>query len=259
MVPDPWFRRRRSLSSLGDAERRARRLKADVLLVAREYPGLSFVRGERSEFVGTIAIGSSVGLETQIRTSVAIPPSYPDSEPVAFEAGGRFPKNRDAHFADDDSCCLWLPWDTGWEGRRPDAILGFLGQLAVFFHRQLVYEATGYTRWPGEAWEHGQRGYQQYVAHALSIPHSMLANFLPMLADWRSADKYQRCPCGRATKLRWCHGLAIEALMARVGRLELERRAQSWIGATVEPHGHHTHEVQRSDSVATEVALEEAL
>jgi hypothetical protein len=232
-VAGPWFQRRLSPSSRSVLQRRARRLKADVLLVEREYPGLSFVRGEQTEFVGTITIGSCAGIETPIKTNVVIPNSYPDIEPVAFEVGGRFPKTRDAHFADDGSCCLWLPWETGWDGRRPEAILAFLGQVVVFFHRQLVYEATGYRRWPGGAWEHGQAGYGQYVSHALAIQRVALVNFLPALSDWQVTDKYQPCPCGSGKKLRWCHGPAIEELMRHVGRRQIENRAQAWLDAGV--------------------------
>lgn len=229
-MPGPWFRRSRTLNSVWLAERRRRRLGADGELVRTQYPGLSLVRNNgTAEFVGSITIGSESGIKTPIQTRIVAPHGYPDEEPTAFDVAERFPRAPDAHMNPDGSCCLWLGWDSGWDGRQPDAILTFIDQLVVFLHKQLLYEATGRKRWPGDARGHAQDGYKEYVAEVLSIAPALLPGFLPLLAAWSDADKYLLCPCGSRRKLQWCHAEAVEGLFRRVGRRIVQARVKSWL------------------------------
>jgi hypothetical protein len=52
-----------------------------------------------------------------------------------------FPADLDRHLLTGGRCCLWLPLQSRWTNDR-DALLPFLDELAVFFDRQLVYDAT---------------------------------------------------------------------------------------------------------------------
>jgi len=229
-VPGPWFRRSPTQNSVWLRERRRRRLRADDELVRTQHPGLSLVRHDGAdEFVGSITIGSESGIKTQIPTRILVPDTYPADEPVAFDVGETFPRDPDAHINPDGSCCLWLRWDSGWDGRQPDGILKFIDQLLVFFHKQLLYEATGRKRWPGDARGHAQDGYKEYVCEALNIDRPVLAAFIPVLADWAGTDKYSPCPCRSGKRLRWCHGPAVEALLRKVGRRAFQVRVTRWL------------------------------
>jgi hypothetical protein len=229
-MPGPWFRRSRTRNSVWLAERRRHRLAADDVLVRSRYPELSLVRNNgTAEFAGTITIGSASGVKTQIQTRIVAADGYPDDEPIAFDAAARFPRDPDAHMNPDGSCCLWLGWDSGWEGRPSDAILKFIDQLVIFFHKQLLYEATGRKRWPGAARGHAQDGYREYLAEALNITPTLLPDLLPLLAAWPNTDKYLPCPCGSGRKLRWCHTEAVEGLFRRVGRQRVQARVNSWL------------------------------
>jgi hypothetical protein len=236
-MPGPWFRRSHTQNSVWIADRRRRRLRADSELVRVHYPGLSLLRnGEAAEFVGDITIGSECGIGTQIQTRIVVPDGYPEEEPTAFDVAERFPRDPDAHINPDGSCCLWVWWDSAWDGRQPDALLKFVDQLVVFFHKQLLFEATGRKRWPGDARGHGQDGYKEYLCETLNIAPALLPDFVSLLVSWSDADKYLRCPCGSAKKIRWCHAAAVEGLFRKVGRRVVQARVRSWLNeATPEP------------------------
>ncbi len=232
-MPGPWFRRSRTRNSVWLAERRRRRLGADDALVRNRYPGLSLVQNDDTvEFAGAVTIGSESGLTTTIQTRIVAPDGYPDEEPTAFDVAERFPRDPDAHINPDGSCCLWVWWDSGWDGQQPDAILKFIDQLVIFFHKQLLFEATGRKRWPGEARGHGQAGYKEFVCEALNIDLALLPVFLSLLVSWPESDKYLPCPCGSTRKLRWCHAAAIEALFRKVGRRAVQTRVRLWLHET---------------------------
>jgi hypothetical protein len=229
-VPGPWRRRNRTAARSLESKRRERRLQGDAALVAEHYPGLTLERTDAGDaFVGKIVIGSASGIATPIDVRIELPPRYPDIEPIAIDAASRFPHNADAHIYPDGSCCLWLPWESPWNPRRPDGIVTFIDHVVQFFYKQLIFEANGHTRWPGEARGHGAVGFKEFVSEALAIEASALRRFLPLLVDWPRADKYQPCPCESGKKVRWCHGPAVMALLGRVGRDRVERRAREWL------------------------------
>lgn len=226
----PWRRRNRSPARSLESKRRERRLQADSALVAEYYPGLRLERTDAGDaFVGKIVIGSASGITTPVDVRIQLPPRYPDIEPVAIDAASRFPHEADAHIHADGSCCLWLPWESPWNARDPDGIVTFIDHVVEFFYKQLVFEANGHSRWPGAARGHGTAGFKEFVCEALAVEGSVLTSFLPALADWPQADKYQPCPCRSGKKMRWCHGPAVVALLGRLGRQRVERRARAWL------------------------------
>jgi hypothetical protein len=211
-----------------DRKRRTRRLQADAMLLAENYPDLKLKRTDESDaFVGCIHIGSASGITIPIEIRIELPARYPEAEPEAVDSASRFTHEADAHFFPDGTCCLWLPWESPWNGRGVNAIVEFMDQVAAFFFKQLIFEANGRKSWPGPARSHSSKGYQEFVCEMLGIELATLGSFLPVLADWRNSDKFQLCPCGRA-QLRDCHGPAIESLMKRVGRSRVEGRASDW-------------------------------
>jgi len=264
-VPGPWRRRNRTAARSLEAKRRERRLEADARLVAEAYPGLRFDRTSAGNaFVGKIVIGSAAGITTPIEVQIELPAQYPDVEPVAIDAAARFPRSADAHIHSDGSCCLWLPWESPWNPRSPDGIVTFIDHVVEFFYKQLIFEANGHKRWPGAARGHGPAGFKEFVCEALGIEESVLTRFLPVLADWPKADKYQPCPCRGGKKLRWCHGPAVVALLGRLGRERLERRARAWLkdsgNEVVVDHGTGSSSGTVDMSIETsEVVREEAI
>jgi hypothetical protein len=236
-VPGPWRRRNRTVDRSLEARRRARRLQADAALVAVHYPGLRLERiSDGDAFVGQLTIGSSSGLNTHLDVRIELPRGYPDVEPVAFDAAGRFPRKDDAHIYADGSCCLWLPWDSAWNPRDAAGIIAFIDHVVEFLYKQLVFEANGHTKWPGAARSHGRLGFAEFVCEALSIDRSLLPRFLSVLADWRGYDRYQLCPCGAKAKFRWCHEQAVVSLLSRVGRRRVEAHVRACLGEPIAPN-----------------------
>jgi hypothetical protein len=239
-------------------------LQADAVLLAEHYPGLRLERTDAGDaFVGKIVIGSASGITTPIDVRIGLPARYPDTEPVAIDAASRFPRSADAHIHSDGSCCLWLPWESPWNPRSADGIVTFVDHVVEFFYKQLIFEANSHKRWPGRARGHGTAGYKEFVCEALAIEAPVLTGFLPALADWSQADKYQPCPCRSGKKMRWCHGPSVVALLGRVRRERVERQARAWLedsatglaadNGTASPNG------KIANGETSEVASEEAL
>src|SRR5207344_894192 len=108
-------------------------------------------------------------------------------------------------------------------------IVTFIDHVVEFFYKQLIFEANGHRRWPGAARGHGTAGFKEFLSEALGIEGSVLTRFVPVLADWSQADKYQPCPCGSGKKMRWCHGVVVVALLGRLGRGRVERQVRAWL------------------------------
>lgn len=211
--PRPWYERGRGARS-----------EHDRALVARFYPGLEFriddVR-QKAILEGTITlVEEDCGVRTRIASRIEFPATYPKSEPEAFETGGRFERIPKRHIDPNGKCCLWLPPRSPWDPEDQDALRRFLDELAVFFHRQLVFDVTG--TWPGREWDHGDNGYLEYLLEELGGDPALLdalTRAVPLSSGGRNAP----CPCGSGRKYKRCHLNRVETLAHRLGSLRLQR------------------------------------
>ena len=194
------------------------------------YPDLTFGTDPLTgfdAFGGTIPLlAPKSGLVRRIHARIVFPPDYPHREPRAFDAADRFlPHTGARHFYPDGRCCLWLPWDSQWQGHRQDALLDFMAQLVIFFNHQLVYDVSG--KWPVAARGHGPDGYREFLAERLAISEQELPKFIPMLTDGARVA-YTPCPCGSGKQAKRCHLAAVNQLISQIGRRPLRDRVL-WI------------------------------
>jgi hypothetical protein len=207
----PWYRRDDGV-----------RLAADTALVVENFTTLAFRIDETTQLVfleGALVIGSECGISTSIDTRLVFLRSYPDLEPVAFDAARRFKPYpgktiRDRHLSDTGQCCLWLPPRSPWSSSDPNALRDFLTQLVVFFDRQLIYDDSGV--WPGPAYDHDEGGYRQFIEEELQND-TVLANALsPIILRQISIGRNDRCPCGSERKFKKCHLHIVENIQLRI-------------------------------------------
>lgn len=202
-------------------------LARDRALVAARYPGLEYHIDEASgkvDVTGTITLGSECGIRTPIGVRIAFPANYPDAEPQAYDAAGRFPHNPDRHFYPGGQCCLWLPPESRWRRTDPHALALFLDELAMFLDRQLTFEATGHKVWPGGQRSHGDKGYCEYIVDFFGGDQSLVTALAPALANVPDLGRNSRCPCGSGRKYKHCHLHDVETVRGRIAEpLRLRR------------------------------------
>lgn len=205
------------------------RLASDRALVAASpYTGLTYSidrANRRCVLEGDIVYVSDSGLHATVSVRIVFPDEYPRLEPTAYDAAGRFVHDADGHFIPGSGgrCCLWLSWESGWSADEPAALLTFLDQVALFFHRQLIFEARGRDEWPGPARDHGTRGYYDFLKDALNVDESLLRLFLPRLEQYGLHPRHGPCPCGSGLPYRECHLPRVTEIVRRVGQAALER------------------------------------
>jgi hypothetical protein len=158
---NPWFER--------DS---GKRLAHDREIVAANYPQLVYRidGGQRAQLRGPMLFRSEAGITTRVTVRVDFGDSYPQREPIAYDDDLRFPEGLDRHLLSGGRCCLWLPQRSRWKKDDGDALLAFLDEVAVFFDRQLIYDATGRKKWPGGQYPHGHAGYLECTALPDSCP-----------------------------------------------------------------------------------------
>jgi len=200
------------------------RLARDRALIATRYPGLTHRIDEvtgRAFLEGILTLTADCGIPTRFDVRVEFPTDYPKMEPRAYDAAGRFPHTADRHFYPNGQCCLWLPPESRWDSINPDALNRFLDEVAIFFDRQLVYEATGRREWPGGQRSHGDAGYLEYVIDFFDGNQALVAALVPILASVSDVERNSRCLCGSGRKYKHCHLRAVETLRRRVGSAKL--------------------------------------
>ena len=87
-------------------------LRAEEALVKELYPLLRFrldTDAGKMNLEGDFVLQTDCGVSTSIAIRVEFPCDYPDSEPVAFDAAGRFPALVERYIIWDGQFCLWLP------------------------------------------------------------------------------------------------------------------------------------------------------
>ena len=214
-------------------------MAAERSLVASYYPELSFKIDRVAKLValeGDISIRADCAIRRRIPVRVKFLSDYPRSEPQAYDSSSRFIHDRDGHFYTDGRCCLWIDCATEWNGNDADALLHFIDQVVVFFHRQLVFEAGGRRAWPGPARGHGPYEYVEFLREQLQVSPEAFSQLLPAFENYRNFSKYVSCPCGSRKAFKWCHGARVQEIIGRVGgaklrdRLALARRADDNTG-----------------------------
>jgi hypothetical protein len=184
------------------------RLAEDRRLVRSRYPDLYYGFNIRQKFVfidGRIILKEAMtGVPTEIKLRIQFHDQYPDVEPVALDRSNLFPQISDRHFCKGGVCCLWLPPETKWQGSKKDAILTFVDHVAVFFERQLIYDATDGESWPWGERGHNVQGYIDYIHDRISVGTEAFKAFVPLLAGGDLA-KDARCPCQNGKRYRFCH------------------------------------------------------
>jgi hypothetical protein len=202
------------------------RLAHDRTLVAREYPTLNYQFDDDSGMVtleGKLVYRAACGIPTEVPVRIEFPFDYPYGEPLAFDAAGLFEHTFDRHFSTDNGrCCLWLPPKSRWNPYDPDALLTFLDEVVVFFDRQLVYDATGRTAWPGGEYGHRIDGWEEWIAEEIG-DNQVLQAFIPILKSDEKLGRNEKCRCGSGIKFKRCHLDVIENIRRQVPPLRLRQ------------------------------------
>ncbi len=160
------------------------------------------------------------GIWTPVAVEIRLPRDYPSSEPLAYDAERRFRPApgkiiEDRHICSNGQFCLWLPPNSRWSADDPQALLPFLDELSVFLDRQLIYDETG--EWPGPHYDHGPRGYRQFIVEQLHCDVDLCLKLRPVIAGELTVGRNEICPCGSGIKFKRCHVDVVAAIQRRVG------------------------------------------
>jgi hypothetical protein len=189
-------------------------------MLEHEFPQLTFgVSDGIAKLVGPVSVNIGKRYEI-IRTAevrVEFPAAYPNSEPDGFIAKGTFAPHpgklfADRHMSKGGWCCLELPAESSWDPKDPDGLRKWLTNFVLFIHRQFLYDING-GKWPGPEWEHGARGWAQFVRRNLD------KKYWPIFIDIaRSVPglRRQACPCGSGKSFAQCHKHFVDEFMARL-------------------------------------------
>lgn len=199
------------------------RLAHDRKLIASKYPDLKYGLNYRHRIVflcGQIVLKEEgSGIPTRISTKIVFRDAYPKVEPFAIETSNLFKHVADRHFYPNGICCLWLAPESQWNGEDESGLLGFLDQVAVFFERQLIYDASGGEAWPWGERSHSEKGYIEYIQEKLGVDSEKLQIFLPLITSKAALDKKSRCPCGSRRPYQFCHLQTVIELTALASKI----------------------------------------
>lgn len=201
------------------------RLLHDRSIVAEVQPGLRHeVQADgHMALVGDVVVITRSGIRHAIPSRIDFPADYPLREPRAHEVSGLFEHTTARHFYNtpDDLCCLWLDVETPWRRRDPEALRMLLTELAIFYHRQLVYDANPSAGWPGPEQPHGAEAYELYLKTRWRMPDWILRRMSRALA--REVYRNARCPCGSRRRYRHCHQQEVLRFLNRAGPNDVEQ------------------------------------
>jgi SEC-C motif len=199
----------------------AARLKSDKALVLEAYPTLEYHIDKDTGALclkGVFAYDSKSGIRDEIKLRVVFPFLYPEREPRAYDVESHFPHTLERHFYDDGyhdgRCCLWLPPQSKWKASDQDGLLVFLDELALFFERQLIFDATG--KWPGSEYAHGNTGYHEWIEEMLGGNEVLVIKLGPVLANQVNTTRNDPCPCDSGRKYKRCHLSTVDHIRRKV-------------------------------------------
>jgi hypothetical protein len=199
-------------------------LRVEEALVKEFYPRLCFrldADAGKMNLEGDFVLRTDCGVSTSIAIRVEFPRDYPDSEPIAFDAAGRFPALVDRHIIKDGQFCLWLPPCSAWNKDDPNRLIRFLDEVTVFLERQMIFDVTGV--WPGDQYKHGADGYEEFMLARLNGNPSHFASLFPVILGRMRPGRNELCPCGSQKKYKRCHADAIANIVAQISHRTLKR------------------------------------
>ncbi len=211
--PKAWFER---------ADGRV--LRAEEALMKELYPLLRFcvdTDAGKMNLEGDFVLQTDCGVSTSIAIRIEFPRNYPNSEPVAFDAAGRFPALVDRHIIWDGQFCLWLPPCSPWDKNDPNRLVRFLDEVTVFLERQMIFDVTGI--WPGDEYKHGADGYEEFMLARLDGNQSHFTSLFPVIVGRIHLGRNERCPCGSQRKYKRCHADAVAEITSKIGHGTLKR------------------------------------
>ena len=131
--------------------------------------------------------------------------TYPYTEPVVFETGGKIPKVVDRHvFPKSERCCLGV-WEEWLIKETDHSVANFMNTiLQSYFVSQNYYEHYG--EWPFGERAHDQGAFVESFSEILGVPavrETVFAYVNILCGDWPKG--HSTCPCGSGKKLRNCH------------------------------------------------------
>jgi len=172
---------------------------------------------------GALIYHAECGIPAEVKVRLDFPFNYPQGEPHAFDAAGRFQHTEDRHFSTHDGCCcLWLPPKSRWDSMNSDALVPFLDEVVVFFDRQLVFDAGGQVSWPGGEYGHRGNGYREWLREELGS-EKLITLLLPVLKGAQKVGRNDLCLCGSQLKFKRCHESNIDKIKRHI-TVELLKR-----------------------------------
>ena len=206
-----WFE-----SDVGD-----NRLAHDRKILKEKYPDLKYLlnwKFRKALLSGTITlVEEKSGIPSTVKVRVIFPNNYPESEPLAVDGGNQFSYIADRHFYKTGVCCLWLPLESQWEKNDENTLLNFVDHVAIFYERQLIYDATGNKIWAWGERGHGVEGYIECLEEKLECDQATLETFLPLLTNEMNIHDKSKCLCGSRQNYGKCHKKKVEEVKKLFG------------------------------------------
>ena len=226
--PKPWYHKDEGL-----------RLANDRAIVTQFYPGLEFQVDEQTQRISLFGIITHVaecGVPTDIIVRIVFPDDYPNQEPQLYDAANQFPHSLDRHIGPNGLCCLWLDIESDWDKNNPLALREFLDQSALFFDRQIVFDALPQGKkheWPGGQRGHGVQGYIEFIRERLSNDDKILSALAPIFAKQKHEEPNMLCPCSSGKKYKNCHRREVNSIRQKLGFDRCVRVFSLWLTKTV--------------------------
>jgi hypothetical protein len=221
-------------SNLTPNEERSKRWETDRRILRKRFPNVRHLVITGTDLAlaeGIVDVDAGAGRFEPVQIEMQFSERYPYEPPRIWERGGRWVPHPDRHmYVDDRDFCLGLPGVDLPVTTTPQDFEYFLGQLLVFLHDQLVFDAT--KSWPGREWEHGyEAAFTQFACETLGISTELEARGLgPLVAEPPRLP--ERCPCGSGFAYPRCHADRVERVRS-VRQLrtvpDLVERMVKWI------------------------------
>jgi ubiquitin-protein ligase len=151
-----------------------------------------------------------------ISVEITFPNDYPKREPKIHETGGRFKPDYKRHINSvDGTFCLWIPEESKWNWKDPDAILTWFNEVIIFLDRQLIYEVV--HEWTGPQRRHGDEGRIDYLMERTGCDELSARLALTLSREGRgSIERQTKCPCESGRIWNKCHRRAAVLAMTLI-------------------------------------------
>lgn len=176
---------------------------------------------------------SASGVIDRFQIELIAFPDFPNSEPLLFETGTRFPRDIDRHIYTlhgKEGCCCTCIWQE-WLATTDDVSFEsfFNEPVHNFFLSQLHFEQ--FNKWPFGDRKHGAAGYVQAVSSLLGfrVEQHEAIRFINAIASDQTKGHWP-CVCGSGKNIRECGASHIKEVRGRLGRenlLQLKRLIQA--------------------------------